>query len=286
MTGVSMHVFHDPAQLQEYLSALRSDGKSVGFVPTMGALHHGHLSLVNQAGINNDVCVVSIFVNPTQFNNPEDLQTYPRQAEKDIEKLDQNTDCRVVFLPEVHHIYPEGARSEEFDLGSLEQGMEGTHRPGHFQGMATVVKRFLEIVGPDRAYFGEKDFQQLAIIRHMVKRLQLPVEVIGIPTERNHKGLALSSRNQLLSETDREKALILFKSLRWMQENYKDFSPLDLKARVTKEFEESALELEYVEIADPNSLEPIEKWGVNDHARAFIAAQISGVRLIDNLPLF
>jgi pantoate--beta-alanine ligase len=286
MTGVSMHVFHDPVQLKEYLSTFRSAGKSVGFVPTMGALHDGHLSLVNQAGVHNDVCVVSIFVNPTQFNNPEDLRTYPRETDKDIEKLDQHSDCRVVFLPEVHHIYPEEISSEEFDLGGLEKGMEGTHRPGHFQGVATVVRRLFEMVSPDRAYFGEKDFQQLAIIRYMVKKLQLPVEVIGIATERNNKGLALSSRNQLLSEADREKALIIFESLKWLQENYSDFTPRELKARVNKKFASSALDLEYIEIADPASLKPIENWGVNEHARAFIAAQISGVRLIDNLPLF
>lgn len=281
-----MHVFHDPALLKNHLSELRSAGHSIGFVPTMGALHEGHLTLVNNALSENDLCVVSIFVNPTQFNNPEDLRTYPREAAKDIEKLKLHTRCQVVFLPEEHHLYPDGTRSEEIDLGGMELGMEGTHRPGHFQGVATVVKRFFELVAPDNAYFGEKDFQQLAVIRHMTQSLGLPVNVMGIPTVRSSKGLALSSRNQLLNEQQKEQALIIYQSLRWMEQHREDFSPAELKSRVTDVFARSNLDLEYVEIADPASLKPIEQWGVNEHARGFIAAHISGVRLIDNLPLF
>lgn len=281
-----MLIFHDPAQLKNHLSELRSAGKSIGFVPTMGALHEGHLSLVNSALAQNDLCVVSIFVNPTQFNNPNDLRAYPREADKDIEKLKKHTRCQVVFLPDEYHVYPNGARSEEFELGGMENGMEGAHRPGHFQGVATVVKRFFEIVDPDYAYFGEKDFQQLAVIRYMVQSLKLRVKVVGIKTERNSEGLALSSRNQLLTDGDKEKALIIYQSLRWMQQNHQSFSPIELKAHIVEEFAKSPLDLEYIEIADPADLKPIDRWGVNEHARGFIAAHISGVRLIDNLPLF
>ena len=281
-----MHVFHDPAQLKKFLAEQKSNNKSVGFVPTMGALHQGHLSLVKNSDAQNDLSVVSIFVNPTQFNNPGDLQSYPREPEEDMSKLRMNTDCEAVFLPDVQHMYPDGAKTENIDLEGLDLHMEGAHRPGHFAGVATVVRRFFELVEPDRAYFGEKDFQQLAVIRHLVQSLDIPVEVIGVPTQRNDQGLALSSRNQLLDEEDKTRALLIYKSLHWLQLNYSDSTPGDLKRKVRADFADSGLELEYVEIADPKTLKPIENWSVTEHARAFIAAYISGVRLIDNLPLF
>lgn len=281
-----MLVFRDPALLKNHLSEQISQQKEVGFIPTMGALHEGHLSLVNRACAENDLCVVSIFVNPTQFNNPNDLKKYPRVPEKDIELLRQHTPCQVVFLPEVEHLYPNGAMTENIDLGGLDQGMEGTHRPGHFQGVATVVKRFFEMVQPTRAYFGEKDFQQLAIIKHMTRALALPVQIIPVPTERSSEGLALSSRNMLLNDSDKNKALLIHRSLNWIKNNLSQSSPTRLKEQIHKDFAASDLELEYVEIADSESLKPIGETNVTVQARAFIAAQISGVRLIDNLPLF
>lgn len=281
-----MQIFHDSDQLKNYLSDQRSRGKSIGFVPTMGALHQGHLALVNKACGQNDIGLVSIFVNPTQFNNASDLQTYPREPEKDIEKLGTATPCQAVYLPEVSDIYPNGPETETIPLGNLTQNMEGSHRPGHFEGVATVVKRFFNIIRPTRAYFGEKDFQQLAVIRHMVDQLNLPVEVIGHPTERSTEGLALSSRNQLLTDRHRKEALVIIEQLRWIKQQVGKKSPGELKKAVQQRFSASPLQLEYAEIADPASLKPLAEWHHASHARAFIAAHISGVRLIDNLSLF
>ena len=281
-----MHVFHDLKDLNKLLSEQLSRKKSIGLVPTMGALHDGHLALVQHASAQNDLVVVSIFVNPTQFNNPQDLSKYPREPEKDIQKLESHGFCDVVYLPEVRDIYPNGEKTEDIDLNGTDNGMEGSYRPGHFDGVATVVKRFFEIVQPTRAYFGEKDFQQLAVIKQMTKSLGLQVEIFGVPTHRSKKGLALSSRNQLLSEEDLEKALLIIQSLRWIKANARSFSASELKAKIQEDFRKSDLKLEYVEITDSKNLKPIEGFLVNDDARAFIAAQVSGVRLIDNLSLF
>lgn len=284
--GVSMHVFHDPVELKKHLSVQIADAKSIGFVPTMGALHSGHLALVEGAARDNDTVVVSIFVNPTQFNKSKDLNHYPRQPEKDIQKLKEHSFCTVVFLPSVEHIYPDGEMTDSIDLGGVDVGMEGSFRRGHFEGVATVVKRFFTMIRPTRAYFGEKDFQQLAVVRRMVKAVGLPVEIIGHQTERSDSGLALSSRNLLLNDTDLSSGLLIIHSLEWMRDNFKKFTPNELKQKVKQDFSNSPLLLEYVEIADPVFLKPIEDWGVTKHARGFIAAQVSGVRLIDNLSLF
>lgn len=281
-----MHIFYDPQELKKYLTEQSLAQRRIGFVPTMGALHDGHLSLVNQAATENDLAVASIFVNPTQFNKAEDLRRYPREPEKDIVKLRDHSRCSVVFLPKVEHLYPNGEETDRIDLGGIDQGMEGSHRPGHFDGVATVVKRFFEMIRPHRAYFGEKDFQQLAVIRQMTSVLKLPVEVIGHPTERSSEGLALSSRNLLLNKEELDQALLIIKSLRWMQENYRHFLPRELKVKVEKDFAASGLVLEYVEVTDNLCLKPIDDWGVTKDGRAFIAARVSGVRLIDNLSLF
>lgn len=280
-----MHIFKTVAELEDHLSPLRSGGASIGFVPTMGALHNGHLALVNHAASENQLTIVSIFVNPTQFNNKTDLAKYPREIESDIAKLAE-TKCDIVFLPSEKEMYPEKTESVKIDLNGLDSVMEGAHRPGHFDGVATIVSRFFEIVKPTKAYFGEKDFQQLMIIRQLTKTLNLPVEIIGHPIERSAKGLALSSRNQLLSEADQSRSLIIWESLNWMQKNYTSYSPDTLYQAIKDRFEGSDLQLEYVHVVDENTLQPIDQWSNTEHARAFIAAFISGVRLIDNMQLF
>lgn len=280
-----MQIFKTVAELKNHLAPLLSQGSTIGFVPTMGALHSGHLSLVRHASRENDFTVVSIFVNPTQFNNASDLEKYPRDVENDLQKL-QQTDCDMVFLPTEREMYPGKTESVEIDLNGLDKVMEGAHRPGHFDGVATIVSRFFEVVKPTRAYFGEKDFQQLLIIRQLTNTLNLPVEIVGHPIERSAKGLALSSRNELLSDEDKEQALVLWQALQWMKQNYADHTPVVLCSEVKKLFEGSNAELEYVQVVDEYTLKPLLGWTDVKHARAFIAAYISGVRLIDNLQLF
>ncbi|AEV33652.1 pantoate--beta-alanine ligase [Owenweeksia hongkongensis DSM 17368] len=279
-----MQIFTKVSDLQNHLSQLRGQGLSIGFVPTMGALHSGHLALIDHASRENDISIISIFVNPTQFNNKTDLAKYPREVDSDIAKLEK-TGCDIIFLPSEEEMYPEKTESVKINLNGLDTVMEGAHRPGHFDGVATIVGRFFEIVNPTKAYFGEKDFQQLLIIRQLTKVMGFDVEIIPHPIERSQKGLALSSRNQLLSAEDQEKSLIIWQSLNWMKENYKDHSPQELINLVSQRFEGSELELEYAQIVNENTLLPLDSWSNTDPARAFIAAYISGVRLIDNLQL-
>ncbi len=280
-----MHIFRTAQTLIQHLNEQRSKGLSIGFVPTMGALHSGHLALINHASRDNNVVVASIFVNPTQFNNAEDLRRYPRNIDDDITKL-QTTDCQVLFHPDVEEMYPEKVESQKINLGGLDAVMEGAHRPGHFDGVATIVSRFFKIVDPDKAYFGEKDYQQLQIIRHVSGQMGFKVDIIPHPIERSQKGLALSSRNQLLSDADQHKALAIIQNLIWARDNHKSFSPIELTKAIRKNFEKEPLELEYVEIVNQENLRNIGSWEEAKNARIFIAAHISGVRLIDNLLLF
>ncbi len=280
-----MHIFRTAQSLIDHLNEQRAKGSSIGFVPTMGALHSGHLALINHAAKYNDVVVVSIFVNPTQFNNAEDLKRYPRNIEDDIEKL-STTNCQVLFHPEVSEMYPEKVESQSIDLGGLDTVMEGAHRPGHFDGVATIVSRFFKIVNPDRAYFGEKDYQQLQIIRHVSKQMGFKVQIVPHPIERNSGGLALSSRNQLLSTEDQVKSLAIVNSLTWARENHGTLSPKQIESAIKERFSSEPLELEYVEVVNQENLKNIASWEEAKHARIFIAAHISGVRLIDNLLLF
>ena len=282
-----MHIFSKIADLQQLLAGLKKSGRKIGFVPTMGALHHGHLSLVGRARSENEIVVASIFVNPTQFNNPEDLTNYPRTPEADAKQLSE-AGTNVLFLPGDKEIYPSGPRKESLiELGDLNHVMEGAHRPGHFDGVVQVVKRLFEIVHPDRAYFGEKDFQQLAVIRFMTKAFMLPIEIVACETVREPSGLAMSSRNLRLSSSDLKEAARISAALFFARDHWKAYQPEKLKERIVSSIEEGGkLKVEYVEIADAETLQPVSDWSLHKHARCFAAVYCAGIRLIDNVPLF
>lgn len=249
----------------------------------MGALHEGHLSLLRRAKQDNDRVVCSIFVNPTQFNDPGDLEKYPRMPEQDLQLLD-SVGCDYAFLPSVSEVYPEGFRLLEIHFGTLERVMEGAHRPGHFRGMATVVKRLFEIAEPDTAYFGEKDFQQLAIVKKMVQEFRIPVHVIGCETLRESDGLAMSSRNLLLSAAQRKAAPLIYQGLRMAQEYIPHQQPAAVKELVTRYIRQSPLlEVQYFDIVHPDTLESLEHWEQHPVAQGCIAVLTGGPRLIDNI---
>jgi pantoate--beta-alanine ligase len=261
------------------------NSKTIGFVPTMGALHDGHLVLIRRAIAENDFVVVSIFVNPIQFNNSDDLAKYPRTLEADLQML-ESTGCHLVFAPSAEEMYPEPDLTE-FDFGKLDKVMEGKFRPGHFKGVAIVVKKLFEIVTPNKAYFGEKDFQQLAIIKKMVSQLSMPVQVVPCPIVRETDGLAMSSRNARLSTNERAEAPIIFKALLGIKENYSWFIPDGVKQLIRGEIQESPLfRVEYVDVVDTETLQPFEDWNDVEHAVVCVAAFIGSVRLIDNIVLF
>ena len=278
--------FHDRRNLNQQLDPLRTAGDSIGLVPTMGALHSGHTSLIDRALEENEVVVVSIFVNPTQFNNAEDLKKYPRTLAADRELLAPYADRVWVYAPAAEDLYGDEVRSRTFDFGGLETAMEGAFRPGHFDGVGTVVSLLLKAVGPNKAYFGEKDFQQLQIIRKLTELDQIDVEIVGCPIARSEKGLALSSRNQRLNEQQLDQALLIYRSLIATQNNFEDQSILLLQDHVRSLFaSQDDLDLEYFIIADTETLQPATKKADNTSYRAFIAAHIGGVRLIDNMAL-
>ena len=278
-----MKVYTKISELQEHISKLKSEGKTVGFIPTMGALHYGHISLVSLGMRQCDVTVVSIFVNPTQFNNPDDLLKYPRTLESDVALL-SSINCDIVFAPTVEEMYPENRKAIQLDLGNLANLMEGKFRPGHFDGVVDVVSRLFEIVNPTKAFFGLKDFQQVSVIRFMTSKLNLPVEIIACPTLREASGLAMSSRNMRLSETENEDALHIYKSLLLAKELAASNSPLEVKEKAIAFFETGKLKLEYLEIVDPKTLESLTSEWVPG-ATACIVAYCGEVRLIDNLQL-
>lgn len=268
--------------LQKVLNIARSQGKTIGLVPTMGALHSGHLSLVKRCLADNDVCVVSIFVNPTQFNNKEDLEKYPRNLDRDSEYLAKEG-VTYIFAPSVNEIYPQ-IDTRQFDFGKIDKVMEGVHRPGHFNGVAQIVSRLFDIVKPDRAYFGEKDFQQLAIIRAMVKQLGLAVQIVPMPIVRESSGLALSSRNERLTHEQKEIAAnisrVLYESRSWMQ----TYSVQDVIEKVVLTLNEfDGLDTEYFEIVDGDSLQAIKDWRDSNYIVGCIAIYCGDVRLIDNV---
>ncbi len=279
---MTMELLKTIKRLQQVLSRDRNSGLTIGFVPTMGALHQGHLSLVERAGQENDRTVVSIFVNPNQFNDPNDLKNYPRTLEADL-KLLSTLPCDYVFSPDADEIYPY-PDTRKFDFGSLETVMEGHFRPGHFNGVAQVVSRLFEIVGPDKAYFGLKDFQQYAIIRKMVAMLRLPIAVFGCDTVREADGLAMSSRNALLSKDHRAVAPQIYCILQEAQKEARIFSPEEVKRHVTEKINSiGLLRVEYFEIADELTLKSVNSWEEKGTKVGCIAVFAGSVRLIDNI---
>ena len=277
-----MKVIRTISELKQELSACRNAGQSIGFVPTMGALHQGHASLVRRAVAENDIAVVSVFVNPTQFNDKNDLKNYPRDLQADCELL-ESIGTTYVFAPEVEEMYPE-PDTRVFSFAPLDTVMEGGCRPGHFNGVAQIVSKLFYAVEADKAYFGEKDFQQLAIIREMVRTLQIPIEIIGCPIVRESDGLALSSRNMLLTAEERNRALTISRTL---------FTSLEYAMShtlsETKSFVEGAinatdgLKLEYYQIVDGNTLQEIAYWDDSDYVVGCIALFCGKIRLIDNI---
>jgi pantoate--beta-alanine ligase len=268
--------------LQSVLVQARKEKKSLGFVPTMGALHRGHIELVRQSVAENDVSVVSIFVNPTQFNDTADLLKYPRTLDADCEKL-QEAGLDFVFAPPVEEIYPE-PDTRQFGFGPLESVMEGRFRPGHFNGVAQVVSRLFDIVKPDRAYFGEKDFQQLAIIRTLVRQLHLNTEIVAHPIVREPDGLALSSRNMRLTPEQRKNAVAISQTLFESQKNKNKKSVAELKKEVIDRLNAiPELRVEYFDLVDGDSLQPVNDWNNSEHVVGCIAVYAGEVRLIDNV---
>jgi len=281
-----MLIFTTQADLKAHLESVSSSKKTIGFVPTMGALHKGHLSLMAESLKENDLTVVSIFVNPTQFNNKEDLEKYPRTLESDVEKMKTLNDAIIVFAPTVEDIYEGRTISQSFDFDGLENQMEGKHRPGHFDGVGTIVKRLFEIVNPAKAYFGEKDFQQLQIVKKMVEKEKLPVEVIGRPIFREENGLAMSSRNERLTPEQRQKASFIHKTLLEAKEQFGTKSAKEVADWVEKKFQEQTdFKLEYFEIADESTLVPSETKAAGKKYRAFVAVFVNEIRLIDTISL-
>lgn len=259
-------------------------GTSVGFVPTMGALHEGHISLVRQAVAENSLVVVSIFVNPNQFNDPKDLERYPRTLEADLNLL-ESTGCDLVFAPDPKEVYPE-QDTRKFNFGKLEEVMEGKFRPGHFNGVAQVVSRLFDMVQPDKAYFGLKDFQQLAIIKSMVKQLNLAVEIVPCAIVREDNGLAMSSRNELLSAEERKNAAVISKTLFAAKELKTQKSVQELVEWISNEINNNSfLDVEYVEIVDDEELQPVKRWDEPTTKVACVAVFCGKVRLIDNIVL-
>ena len=276
-----MELIKTGLELQNILSKAAGN-QSVGFVPTMGALHEGHLSLVKAAGVENEIVVVSIFVNPTQFNDPNDLMAYPRNLGKDLNML-QNTACNFVYAPAYEDVYPE-PDNRKFDFGDLETVMEGKFRPGHFNGVAQVVSRLLGIVKPNKAYFGWKDFQQMAVIKALAKKLGIETEIIGCPIIREKNGLAMSSRNERLSAQERENAGVIYKTLGEARNIASGFSVKELKKWVTESINKTpGLNVEYFEIVDDTNLQPVKSWAENSVKVGCVAVFCGEVRLIDNI---
>ena len=281
-----MEIFKTKKPLLDFVERQKEMGKRIGFAPTMGALHQGHISLYAQARKENDLVISSIFVNPTQFNNPEDLEKYPRTLEEDVKKITSLNPEIIVFAPTVEDIYEGQTVSQSFDFDGLENQMEGKFRPGHFNGVGTIVKRLFEIVEPTNAYFGEKDFQQLQIVKKMVAKNNLPVTIKGCPIYREPNHLAMSSRNTLLSPKEKEEASLIYKTLISAKEKFQKNSAADVTHWVQKSFEKNPdFKLEYFQIADEDTLLPCLRKNKNKNYRAFIAVFVNNIRLIDTISL-
>lgn len=281
-----MEIIKNKKTLQDFIERQKEMGKKIGFAPTMGALHKGHLSLYEEARKDNDLVISSIFVNPTQFNNPEDLEKYPRDINRDILILKNSGLVDAVYIPEVADIYPEKTVSQHYDFDGLENEMEGKSRPGHFDGVGTVVEELFRQIKPDNAYFGEKDFQQLAIIKKMVEKKKLPVKVTGVSIYRAENGLALSSRNQRLNEDRKEASKVIYQTLIKVNDWFRTVTIPEIKERVTDIFDhEHGMKLEYFLIADEDTLKETYFFYKDRKYRAFIVVVVDGVRLIDNMHL-
>ena len=281
-----MHIFYGKASLIDYLKSIKTVHSTIGFVPTMGALHQGHLALMQKSQLENENTVVSIFVNPTQFNNPEDLAKYPRTLDEDVKKLTALNPNIILYAPSVEDIYDGKPLSQSFDFDGLENQMEGKFRPGHFNGVGTIVKRLFEIVEPTNAYFGEKDFQQLQIVKKMVAKNHLKVNVIGCPIYRESNNLAMSSRNERLSTAERDQAAIIYQTLTAEKEKFATNSTTSISEWVQKSFNKNArFTLEYFVIADEATLLPCTRKNKNKKYRAFIAVLVNNIRLIDTISL-
>lgn len=277
-----MQIFRDISSLQLSLNELRLERKTVGLVPTMGALHDGHAALLKASLAENDVTVCSIFVNPTQFNNDDDLKNYPRTFDLDTEFL-KSFDCDIVFNPSVEEMYPKNPLLK-FNFGDLEQSMEGSHRPGHFNGVAIVVSKLFNIVNPDRAYFGQKDLQQYKIISQLVKDLSYNIELRQIPIKRDDSGLAMSSRNKRLSAGGLKSAAKLSQTLEEAKKSIVDHKDFDkVRTELINNLEIEGISVEYLEYVNADSLESIKNNSANNSVAVCIAATVDGVRLIDNI---
>mgnify|MGYP000476110562 CR=1 FL=1 len=279
-----MLVYRTFSDLRKYLDQKDLFGKTIGFVPTMGALHKGHMSLVQKSNQLCDISVTSIFVNPAQFNKVEDLKKYPRNEEVDIQMLEVNQ-CDVVFIPEVDEVYPEGLVSPKVDLKGIDLRMEGKHRPGHFDGVVQVVGRFFDQIRPQKAFFGEKDFQQVSVIEQMERVLNYKVEIVRCAIVREDSGLAMSSRNKRLSDVGLTQAVLISEQLQWVKNNFNFSNGNEIQRALEKAFKtDAAMELEYFEIVDEVNLQPLKS--TNNKARAFMAVELEGIRLIDNIALY
>ena len=281
-----MKVYKLQDQLNKCIKALKSENKTIGFVPTMGALHKGHMSLVKKALDNNDIVIVSIFVNPTQFNNQSDLEKYPRTLDRDVDLLKTVSENILVYAPAVEDIYQKNVNSIKFDFDGLEHEMEGEFRDGHFNGVGTIVKRLLEIVQPNNAYFGEKDFQQLQIIKKLAEKFNIPVNIIGCKIHREENGLAMSSRNERLKPEYKKAAPFIHEILLTAKEKFGTKSANKVTEWVTKQFaNHKLLKLEYFIIADVDTLKQVKRKSNKKTYRAFIAVYADDIRLIDNIAL-
>ncbi|WP_413511186.1 pantoate--beta-alanine ligase [Myroides odoratus] len=279
-----MFLFHTKVELQAYLATFHKTNQAIGLVPTMGAIHRGHLSLMEQSLRENGCTVVSIFVNPTQFNNAEDLAKYPRTLERDLAIIRSLSDHIVVFSPSVEEMYTGQTVAKNFDYDGLEFEMEGAQRPGHFDGVGTIVNKLFEVVQPTHAYFGEKDFQQLQIIRKLVEKEQLEVKIIGVPIFRAQDGLAMSSRNERISMEGLKKSTFLYDVLKQAHALFKTEEIEKVNQFVESQFKNnSTFDLEYFTIADEETLKVVTVKQAGHAYRGFIVAHIEGVRLIDNL---
>lgn len=275
-------IFNKIKDLRAYLSSERQKNKTVGFVATMGALHHGHMELIRKSREENHITVCSIFVNPTQFNNPKDLEKYPRFIEKDILMLEEHY-CEVLFNPSVEEMYSPNEELLSIDLKNIDKRFEGEFRPGHFKGVATVVKKFFDIIEPHKAYFGMKDYQQVLVIKEVVSQYNMDVEVVGVETVRNKEGLAMSSRNYRLSEEELSRAAIIYKTFIWAKDNLGKIAVKEIEKKAIERINAvEGAEVEYFNLADANTLDPITQLQEKQQVVAITAVNMNGVRLIDN----